>query len=218
MDGTVPQASNVELPSPRALICPAPPKNTEAHGQTSAALVMSAQASIRKLARTVGRGRPITRIDDLYQTGMEYAARLAPEYRPEQGTTFPSFVYLRVRRAMRQSLAREDREAAYGTVDHDDERDDSDRAAPSPEELVIKEEERRGTELAVGRALSRLDEVDRSLARAVLADGKSVAEAARAVGLGYDQARYRVGVAKEALRRWLGAGGGGSSCPKRAAN
>lgn len=195
MDGTVSQASNVELPSPRALIA-------------------SADPLIRKLARIVGRGRPQTRIDDLYQTGMEYAARLAPEYRPEQGTTFPSFVYLRVRRAMRQSLAREDREAAFGTVDHDDGDGDGDHAAPSPEELVIKEEERRGTELAVGRALSRLDDVDRKLVRAVLADEESVAEAARAVGLGYDQARYRVGVAVGALRRWLALGGGGSCRPE----
>jgi len=75
----------------------------------------------------------------------------------------------------------------------------------TPEELVLIEEERARNRDRVEAALASLDEVDRRLLRACFWEDLSLAEAARRVGLEYDQARYRFNLAMASVWRKLRA-------------
>ncbi len=160
-------------------------------------LVASAAPAIRRLANRLA-SRPGAKADDLHQTGMEYAVRLAPEYRPELGASFQSFIYLRVRRAMLQVLRRERRELA-------DAGDLVPTAVDSPEELMVLAEEHARYRDRIEATLATLEEVDCKLVRACHWDDLSLAEAARTVGLEYERARYRFNVAMSTMRRKLRA-------------
>jgi RNA polymerase sigma factor (sigma-70 family) len=129
---------------------------------------------------------------------MEYAVRLAPEYRPELGASFQSFIYLRVRRAMLQALRRERRDLVFAG-------DLVPAVVDSPEELMALAEERARHRDKIEATLATLEEVDCRLVRACHWEDLSLAEAARSVGLEYERARYRFNVAMSTMRRKLRA-------------
>lgn len=161
-------------------------------------LVEGEREMVRKLASTVAASRRDATADDLFQTGMEYAVRLAPSYRPELGASFQTFIYLRVRRAMFQALKRDTREQPCASGE------DAAREA-SPEDRMLVAEERARLRSRIEAILATLDEIDCKLVRACHWEELSLAEAARSVGLEYGRARYRFNIAMSTMRRKLRA-------------
>lgn len=76
----------------------------------------------------------------------------------------------------------------------------------SPEDLVMMEEERARSGRAIAEAQKRLDATANALLRACFWEDKTVAEAARLVGLDYDKARYRLQSALGVIGKILQAG------------
>ncbi len=208
-----------------------------------AALVESVRLPLYDLAKLVARRGGSTAIDDLHQTAMERALRLLPEYRPHRGATFLTFVFWRVRAAMKDSLKAEKRDRIYAvaadrairgvqdTLELGDPLDESPRdrrerrateryalaaaatilrchAAPdSPEDLLLMAGVRARSARAIEEAVKRLDATTNALLRACFWEDKSVAEAARLVGLDYDKARYRLQSALALVGKILHAAG-----------
>lgn len=172
--------------------------------------------------------------DDLYQTAVEVAWRALPEFDPKRGACFYTFIFLDVRTALRAECAGQKRERAFGRAVqrhlskriHDDDvmkSDDTDvpflgdrlavgagevaetLAGPaSPEEKVADAEEREMLRARVEAALEMLDAMDREIVVRKEVEGETIADAARAMGVTYYQARTRWLGARERLVRLLG--------------
>ncbi len=203
-------------------------------------LVEGVREPLRKIASEVAARRGAD-ADELFQQALEVACLLAPEYRPDRGATFLTFVFPRARGAMldlaigdakRRAQARAIQRAAkavHETIEVGDPIDEDaptrrarlddaryalaaaaviGQIAPTPEELFLAQERRAAIQHLVQRALQLLDDTDRQLVIACAMHDSSVAEAARQLGLGYDQAKYRFRVAMAQLGRRLGAPGG----------
>jgi DNA-directed RNA polymerase specialized sigma24 family protein len=81
------------------------------------ALVESVKTPMRKLAAKVARRcRSSDMADDLFQTAMAHVAYLTPDYRPEQGASFLTFVFWPVRDVLDESLKAELRDKAYAAA------------------------------------------------------------------------------------------------------
>ena len=153
----------------------------------SALLLESVRLPLHDLARSMARKGTSSDVDDLHQLAMEHALRLLPKYQPEHGATFLTFVYWRVRYAMKESLR-----GAMRASTHPLGFSDCHGEPASPEERLTMEEEQELTRRGLQQALLRLDERAIALLRACFWDDQSVAEAARRLGLGYWDARYRL--------------------------
>ncbi len=79
-------------------------------------LVESVRVPLYDLAKSVAVGGVITGAQDLHQLAMEHALRLAPEYDPERGASFLTFVFWRVREVLEDSLKPERRDRAYAAA------------------------------------------------------------------------------------------------------
>ncbi|MBL8741944.1 MAG: sigma-70 family RNA polymerase sigma factor [Myxococcales bacterium] len=204
-------------------------------------LVQSVRVPLRDLALSVARGAVTTEVDDLHQLAMEHALRLAPEYQPERGASFLTFVYGRVREVLENSLKPERRDHAYaaavergmrvvqealelGDIFRESQEQRRERFTTarhalagaailgcysepdSPEDLVLLEEERARSGRAIEAARKRLDATSNDLLQACFWEDKSLAEAARQVGLDYDKARYRLKAALALIGKLLQAG------------
>lgn len=176
--------------------------------------------------------------DDLYQTAIEVALRRLPEYQPSRGASFYTYVYNPVRDALRAECAGQKRERAFGRAVQRQlgcEADDGsvidcaeadvpyhgDRLAigalevaetlagpSSPEEQVADAEERELLRARVVAALEMLDAMDREIVVRKDVEGQTIADAARALGVTYHQARWRYLGARERLERLLSRSSG----------
>lgn len=165
----------------------------------SALLLESVRLPLHDLARSVARRGTRSDVDDLHQLAMEHALRLLPKYQPDRGATFLTFVFLRVRYVMKESLRAAKRDSAMAFSEHDAEPE-------SPEERLSMEEEQALTRRRLDQALLRLDDTAIALLRACFWEDQSLAEAARRLGLSYSDARYRLKSAIAALGKVLRAG------------
>lgn len=172
--------------------------------------------------------------DDLYQTAVEVAWRAVPEYDSKRGACFYTFIFLDVRSAMRSACAEQKRERAFGRavqrhlskrVHDDDVMKSSDADVPflgdrlavgagavaetlagpgTPEDRLAEVEEREMVRVRVEAALAMLDAMEREIVVRKDVEGQTIADAARALGVTYHQARTRYLGARERLVRLLG--------------
>jgi RNA polymerase sigma factor (sigma-70 family) len=187
-------------------------------------LIESVRLPLYDLAKSVAQGGVSSDVDDLHQIGMEHALRLLPKYQPGRGATFLTFVFLRVRTLMKDSLKAENRDRACaaaaqrGTRAEPGARPERYELAAaaimdcypdpeSPEERLRVEEEGALARRAIDQALLRLDKTAHALVRACFWEDQSVAEAARRLGLGYEDARYRLRSALGRIAKMLAARG-----------
>lgn len=115
-----------------------------------------------------------------------------PEYEPRRGARFLTFVFLRVRLVMQRSLKAAKRDRAHAEAT-----EGSCSNPESREERLGIEQERALRQRAIEQALLQLDKTASALVHACFWEDQSLAEAARRLGLGYDDARYRL---RRALR------------------
>ncbi len=204
-------------------------------------LVDSVSVPLRDLARSVAPAGVSTDAEDLHQLALEHALRLAPEYEPERGASFLTFVFWRVREVLVKSLKPERHDRAYAAAagrgvrvmqdalelgdmlkESPEERRERFATArhalaaaailgcysepDSPEDLVLMEEERARNGRVIEAARKRLDATTNDLLQACFWEDKSIAEAARQLGLEYDKARYRLTSALALICKMLQAG------------
>ena len=146
---------------------------------------------------------------ELMQFGSEHALKLCHRFDPSRAS-FGTFIYRSVGTAMRRRAHQIQREAARlvpDVISCDDL--PADYITPSPEQRALDLE--RDVELGrqVSDALRDLSAEDREILRRVLIEDQTLVDVARAMGLEYGAAYYRLKMSKEKLKRRLRRAGVG---------
>jgi RNA polymerase sigma factor (sigma-70 family) len=143
-------------------------------------------------AQEVHRWYPHVEVNDLLQIGEMRVHDLRRRFDPSRGVSFTTFAYRAIRTAMRR-FART--VTTFPLVDLPV------TFSPSAEDLALDAEDRQLRLRALERGLARLDPLDAELLLRVEGAGESITTVARALGLDYDAARYRIRTGRERLAR-----------------